>query len=244
MFAEIEADVFLFVDSDDTYDASVAPELIELLSEESLDMVNGVRISEVQQAYRCGYRLGNRVLAGMVAAFFGNRLTDLLSGYRAFSRHFVKSFPGLTSGFEIETELSVHALQLRMPLGEIPIEYRERPKRSVSKLSTYKDGFRILRTIVYLIKEEKPFAFFSMVAGLLTLMLLYLGLPVLAEFSQTGLVPRLPTALLAGALAILSFLSFTCGLILDTVSRGCAESKRLAYLSVPVRFTSMKSIDP
>lgn len=242
MFADIEADVFVLVDGDDTYDASVAPELIKLLLEKSLDMVNGVRISEVQQAYRRGHRLGNRVLTGMVATFFGNRLTDLLSGYRAFSRRFVKSFPALTSGFEIETELSVHALQLRMPLGEIPIEYRERPKGSASKLSTYKDGFRILRTIVYLIKEEKPFAFFSVMAGLLTVLSLCLGLPVVAEFSRTGLVPRLPTALLATALAILSFLSFTCGLILDTVSRGRAEAKRLAYLSVPVRFTSVKSI--
>jgi glycosyltransferase involved in cell wall biosynthesis len=244
MFADIEADVFILVDGDDTYDASVAPDLIKLLLEKSLDMVNGVRVSEVQQAYRRGHRLGNRVLTGMVATFFGNRLTDLLSGYRAFSRRFVKSFPALTSGFEIETELSVHALQLRMPLGEIPIEYRERPKGSASKLSTYKDGFRILRTIVYLIKEEKPFAFFSVVAGLLALLSLYFGLPVVAEFRQTGLVPRLPTALLAAAIAILSFLSFACGLILDTVSRGRAESKRLAYLSFPVRFTSVKSIDP
>jgi glycosyltransferase involved in cell wall biosynthesis len=243
MFADIEADVFLLVDGDDTYDASVAPDLIELLLKKSLDMVNGVRVSEVREAYRRGHRLGNRVLTGMVATFFGNRLTDLLSGYRAFSRRFVKSFPALTSGFEIETELSIHALQLRMPLAEIPIEYRERPEGSASKLSTYRDGFRILRTIVYLIKEEKPFAFFSAVAGLLTLLSLYFGLPVVAEFRQTGLVPRLPTALLAAALAILSFLSFACGLILDTVSRGRAESKRLAYLSFPVRFTSVKSID-
>jgi glycosyltransferase involved in cell wall biosynthesis len=243
MFADIEADVFILVDGDDTYDASVAPDLIKLLLEKSLDMVNGVRVSEVQQAYRRGHRLGNRILTSMVATFFGNRLTDLLSGYRAFSRRFVKSFPALTSGFEIETELSVHALQLRMPLGEIPIEYRERPKGSASKLSTYKDGFRILRTIVYLIKEEKPFAFFSVVAALLALMSLCFGLPVVAEFRQTGLVPRLPTALLAAAIAILSFLSFACGLILDTVSRGRAESKRLAYLSFPVRFTSVKSAD-
>lgn len=244
MFADIEADVFLLVDGDDTYDASAAPDLIALLLEGSLDMVNGVRISEVQEAYRRGHRLGNRVLTGMVATFFGNRLTDLLSGYRAFSRRFVKSFPALTSGFEIETELSVHALQLRMPVGEMPIEYRERPKGSASKLSTYKDGFRILRTIVYLIKEEKPFAFFSVVATLLALLSLCAGLPVVAEFRQTGLVPRLPTALLAAALAIMSFLSFACGLILDTVSRGRAESKRLAYLSLPVRFTSVKPIDP
>jgi hypothetical protein len=218
MFADIEADVFLLVDSDDTYYASVASELSKLLLGKSLDMVNGVRISEVQQAYRRGHRLGNRVLTGMVATFFGNRLTDFLSGYRAFSRRFLEKFPALTSGLEIETELSVHALQLRMPLGEIPIEYRERPKGSASKLSTYKDGIRILRTIVYLIKEEKPFAFFSVVA-------------------------RLPTALLAASLAIFGLLSFTCGLILDTASRGRAESKRLAYLSVPVRFTSVRSID-
>jgi glycosyltransferase involved in cell wall biosynthesis len=243
MFADIEADVFILVDGDDTYDARSAPELVNLLLENSLDMVNAVRISQVQEAYRRGHRFGNRLLTGLVATFFGSRLSDLLSGYRVFSRRFVKSFPALAAGFEIETELSVHALQLRMPLGEVSTDYKERPAGSASKLSTYKDGFRILRTIVYLVKEEKPFAFFSVVAAFLALLSLSVGIPVILEFSRTGLVPRLPTALMAAALAIMSFMSLACGLILDTVSRGRAETKRLAYLSVPVRFTSLKASD-
>jgi glycosyltransferase involved in cell wall biosynthesis len=236
MFADIEADVFVLVDGDDTYDAAAAPKLVDQLLSNCLDMVNASRQSTAQDAYRRGHRLGNRVLTGMVATFFGSRLSDLLSGYRVFSRRFVKSFPALASGFEIETELSVHALQLRMPIAEVPTTYKERPKGSASKLSTYKDGFRILRTIIYLVKEEKPFAFFSMIAGLLALVSLVLGIPVILEFRHTHLVPRLPTALLSAALAILSCLSFTCGLILDTVSRGRVESKRFAYLSFPVRF--------
>jgi glycosyltransferase involved in cell wall biosynthesis len=236
MFADIEADVFVLVDGDDTYDAGVAARLVETLLRDCLDMVNGARQSTVQDAYRRGHRVGNRVLTGMVAMFFGSRIKDLLSGYRVFSRRFVKSFPALASGFEIETELSVHALQLRMPLAEVLTTYKERPQGSASKLNTYKDGFRIFRTIVYLIKEEKPFAFFSFVAILLAALSLALGIPVVIEFMQTHLVPRLPTALLAAAIAILSFLSFACGLIVDTVSRGRVESKRLAYLSIPVRF--------
>jgi glycosyltransferase involved in cell wall biosynthesis len=236
MFADIEADVFVLVDGDDTYDAGVAARLVETLLRDCLDMVNGARQSTVQDAYRRGHRVGNRVLTGMVAMFFGSRIKDLLSGYRVFSRRFVKSFPALASGFEIETELSVHALQLRMPLAEVLTTYKERPQGSISKLNTYKDGFRIFRTIVYLIKEEKPFAFFSFVAILLAALSMALGLPVVVEFMQTHLVPRLPTALLAAAIAILSFLSFACGLIVDTVSRGRVESKRLAYLSIPVRF--------
>jgi glycosyltransferase involved in cell wall biosynthesis len=236
MFADIEADVFVLVDGDDTYDAAAAPKLVDQLLANCLDMVNASRQSTAQDAYRRGHRLGNRVLTGMVATFFGSRLSDLLSGYRVFSRRFVKSFPALASGFEIETELSVHALQLRMPLAEVPTAYKERPLGSTSKLSTYRDGFRILRTIIYLVKEEKPFAFFSLIAVLLGLVSLGLGLPIILEFRHTHLVPRLPTALLSAALAILSCLSFTCGLILDTVSRGRVESKRFAYLSFPVRF--------
>jgi len=239
MFADIEADVFVLVDGDDTYDARAAPVLISTLLKNSLDMVNAARQSEVEAAYRRGHRFGNRLLTGMVARFFGNRLTDLLSGYRVFSRRFVKSFPALASGFEIETELSVHALQLRMPITEVSTDYRERPTGSASKLRTYKDGFRILQTIVYLIKEEKPLAFFSAVAAMLAVLSLALGAPLVVTFMRTGLVPRFPTALLAAALALMSFLSFTCGLILDTVSRGRAETKRLAYLSVPVRFTAI-----
>lgn len=240
MFADIEADVFVLVDGDDTYDAGVAAQLVDTLLKNCLDMVNGARRTTAQDAYRPGHRFGNRVLTGMVATFFGSRIIDLLSGYRVFSRRFVKSFPALASGFEIETELSVHALQLRMPLAEVLTTYKERPRGSISKLKTYKDGFRIFRTIIYLIKEEKPFAFFSFIALLLGALSLALGLPVVIEFTQTHLVPRLPTALLAAAVAILSFLSFACGLILDTVSRGRVESKRLAYLSIPVRFRATK----
>lgn len=240
MFADVEADVFLLVDGDGTYDAASAPLMIELLLKNSVDMVSGARHSATKQAYRTGHRFGNRLLTGLVAGVFGSRIGDLLSGYRVFSRRFVKSFPALAAGFEIETELSIHALQLRMPIVEVQTQYRERPEGSSSKLSTYKDGIRILRTILYLIKEEKPLAFFSVCAVCLAALSLVFGIPVIAEYTKTGLVPRLPTALLAAALGILSFLSFTCGLILDTVSRGRAETKRLAYLSVPLRFTNSR----
>jgi glycosyltransferase involved in cell wall biosynthesis len=236
MFADVEADAYVLVDGDDTYDAAAAPELLERLLREPLDMVNAARRSSAAGAYRAGHRFGNRLLSTLVAALFGNRITDLLSGYRVFSRRFVKSFPALAAGFEIETELSVHALQMRMPVAEVVTEYRERPQGSASKLNTYRDGLRILRTIMQLVKEEKPLAFFSLVAAVLALISLLLGVPVIIEFMHTGLVPRLPTALLAASIAILSFLGFACGLILDTVSRGRVEAKRLAYLSVPVRF--------
>lgn len=235
MFADVEADVYLLVDGDDTYDAAVAAKLIRRLLEHSLDMVNTSRQSTHHDAYRRGHRFGNMLLSGLVAAIFGDRLADLLSGYRVFSRRFVKSFPALTSGFEIETELSVHALQLRMPIAELETKYKERPVGSTSKLSTYRDGLRIFRTIIHLVKEEKPFTFFSTIAVLLAITSLLLGVPVIVEFTRTHLVPRFPTALLAAAIAILSFLSFTCGLILDTVSRGRVELKRLIYLGIPVR---------
>ena len=235
MFADVEADVYVLVDGDDTYDARCAPRLIDLLLKNSLDMVNAARESQQEAAYRPGHRFGNRLLTSMVATFFGNRLTDLLSGYRVLSRRFVKSFPALASGFEIETELSVHALQMRMPLGEVMTAYKERPPGSASKLNTYKDGFRIIKTIMHLVKEEKPLAFFSAVGAAIALLALALGVPVIIEFLHTHLVPRLPTALLAAALSILSVISFACGLILETVSRGRVEFKRLAYLSVPVR---------
>ena len=244
MFADIEADVFVLVDGDDTYDAGRASTLISVLLERSLDMVNATRRSEATGAYRRGHRVGNRLLTGLTAAFFGERLSDLLSGYRVFSRRFVKSFPALASGFEIETELSVHALQLRMPIAEVATEYRERPRGSASKLSTYRDGFRILRTILYLVKEEKPLAFFSTAGAIAAIISIALGIPLIFEFMRTHLVPRLPTALLATAIAILAFLSFGCGLILDSVSRGRAEVKRLWYLSVPVRFTPVRPTSP
>jgi glycosyltransferase involved in cell wall biosynthesis len=240
MFADVEADVFVLADGDDTYDAGAAPMLVDMLLKETLDMVNAVRQTKTDAAYRRGHVFGNRLLTGLVATFFGSRLSDLLSGYRVFSRRFVKSFPALATGFEIETELSIHALQLRMPIGEQITNYRERGAGSSSKLSTYRDGFRILRTIAYLVKEEKPLAFFLVIGILLALISMSLGIPVIIEFMRTHLVPRLPTALLAAVVAVMSFVSFTCGLILDSVARGRAEARRLAYLSVPVRVSSLQ----
>jgi glycosyltransferase involved in cell wall biosynthesis len=243
MFADVNAEVFVLVDGDDTYDARETAKLVDFLVENSLDMVSGVRQPSAAEAYRRGHRVGNRLLTELVALFFGKRLSDLLSGCRVLSRRFVKSFPVSASGFEIETELSVHALQLRMPIAELPVQYKERLQGSASKLSTYKDGFKILKTIFYLVQEERPLAFFSTGAAVLGAACLLLGVPVIIEFMQTGLVPRLPTALLAAALAILSFLSFACGLILDTVTRGRIEAKRLSYLSIPLQFEALGSGD-
>ncbi len=236
MFADVEADVYVLVDGDDTYDAASAPKLIRRLIEESLDMVNAVRVESSTAAYRTGHRLGNRLLTGFVAWMFGSRSSDMLSGYRIFSRRFVKSFPALAVGFEIETELTVHALELRMPIAEMPTPYRERPPGSLSKLKTYTDGVRIANTIVTLIKEEKPLAFFSSMAVVLAVAAFALGIPVLLAYRETGLVPRLPTAVLSMGLVLMAALSLTCGMILDTVTRGRKEAKRLAYLSVPIRF--------
>jgi hypothetical protein len=196
-------------------------------------MVIGTRVTDIEAAYRPGHRLGNRVLTGMVAAIFGNRVTDMLSGYRAFSRRFVKSFPALATGFETETEFTVHALELCMAIGEVRTAYRDRPAGSVSKLRTYSDGLRILRTIVVLVKEERPLQFFSLCGLALLLLGAGLGLPVVMDFLATGLVPRLPTAVLATGLVLLSFLSLAAGLILDSVTRGRKELKRLAYLAIP-----------
>jgi len=223
------------VDGDDTYDAASAPGLIQLLLAESLDMVNGARVEKSQAAYRRGHRFGNRLLTGLVAWFFGERLNDMLSGYRIMSRRFVKSFPALASGFETETELTVHALQLRLPIGERMTPYRERPPASSSKLRTIPDGIRIMRLIIRLVREERPLEFFAAVAGLLMLASLILAIPVLTEYWRTGLVPRLPTAVLSTGLMLLAFLSLMSGLILATVTRGRVESKRLQYLSIPIR---------
>jgi glycosyltransferase involved in cell wall biosynthesis len=236
MFADIEADVFVLVDGDDTYDASSAPKLIERLLADSLDMVSATRVETSQAAYRAGHRLGNSVLTGVVVRIFGNRLSDMLSGFRVFSRRFVKSFPALASGFEIETELTVHALELRLPIAEEPTPYRERPSGSVSKLRTYHDGLRILRTIAILVKEERPLQFFSIFFALFAFTSVVLALPIIRDFLHTGLVPRFPTIILSAALMLLAFLSLVCGLILDTVTRGRVEAKRLHYLSIPVRF--------
>jgi glycosyltransferase involved in cell wall biosynthesis len=235
MFADIEADVYVLVDGDDTYDAASAPTLIERLLGDSLDMVNGAREETSVPAYRRGHRFGNRMLSGLVAWFFGARLGDMLSGYRVMSRRFVKSFPALASGFETETELTVHALQLRLPIAEVPTPYRERPPASASKLRTIPDGIRIVRLIARLIREERPLEFFSTVAAILAVTAIVLVIPIFAEYVRTGLVPRLPTALLSVGLMLVSFLCLTCGLVLATVTRGRMEAKLLQYLNVSIR---------
>jgi len=207
------------------------PALVGRLWDEQLDMVVGARKSEVEEAYRRGHRFGNAMLTGLLARLFGRSFSDILSGYRVFSRRFVKSFPVLSAGFEIETEISVHALELRMPVAEVVTQYGARPEGSVSKLSTYRDGWRILNTIATLFRIERPVLFFGLIAALLALLSIGLSIPVALEFLRTGLVPRVPTAILSTGLMILAFLSFFCGLILDTVVRGRREVRRLAYLA-------------
>ncbi len=233
MFSDIEADVYVLVDGDDTYHAASAPEMVKTLWEQQLDMVNGARVTEIVAAYRPGHRLGNLVLTGMVANIFGKRIGDMLSGYRVFSRRFIKSFPALASGFETETELTVHALELRMPIAEVKTPYKDRPPGSHSKLNTIRDGIRILKTIIILVKEERPIPFFVGLFALLALLSLGLAWPVMMTYAQTGLVPRLPTAVLSTGLMLVAFLSLTCGLILDTVTLGRREAKRMRYLSIP-----------
>lgn len=232
MFADIEADLYFLVDGDDTYDAAAAPKMLNELLENGLDMVTAKRVASSNLAYRAGHVLGNHLLSELVARSFGRRVSDLLSGYRALSRRFVKSFPVLTGGFEIETELTVHALELGMPQSEVETVYKERPAGSESKLSTYKDGARILRTIGVLIKEERPLAFFSTIFAVLAAISALLVWPVLTEYFATGLVLRLPTAVLATGLMLLAFLALGCGLVLDTVTRGRRELKRLSYLRI------------
>lgn len=232
MFADIEAEAYVLVDGDGTYDAASAAVMVDTLLSNSLDMVNAARVPVSSAAFRPGHVFGNKLLTGTVAAIFGNRLRDMLSGYRVFSRRFVKSFPALASGFETETELTVHALELRLPIAEIQTPYRDRPPGSKSKLNTFRDGFRILRTIVYLVKEERPMQFFSLLALTLFAASLTLGWPVVATYIETGLVPRLPTAVLAVGTMILAALSFVAGLILNTVTLSRREMKRLHYLGL------------
>lgn len=235
MFADTEADVYIMVDGDATYDATVVSAMIDKLLDEQLDMVVGCRqATNASSAYRSGHQWGNKMLTGSVAKMFGGQFTDMLSGYRAFSRRYVKSFPALAHGFETETELTVHALELRMPYGEIMTSYGARPEGSESKLSTYRDGWRILKTIGRLYISERPFAFFGLCAFILTALSLILAVPVIVEFFESGLVPRLPTAVLSASLMISAMLSLACGLILDTVTKGRHEVKRLVYLSIPV----------
>ena len=233
MFADVDADVYVLVDGDDTYHAGSAAVLVKTLLDHQLDMVNAARVAGIQKAYRPGHRFGNHLLTGIVAHIFGNHFRDTLSGYRAFSRRFVKSFPALTTGFEIETELTVHALQLRMPVSEVPVPYKDRPSGSTSKLRTFRDGFRILRTILVLVKEERPLQFFCSIFALLALLSTMLALPIFSEYLKTGLVPRLPTAVLSTGAMLLAFLSLACGLILDTVTLGRREMKRMFYLAIP-----------
>ena len=233
MFADIDADVYVMADGDATYDAASAPAMVARLLDEQLDMVVGARVMREASAYRRGHRFGNRLLTGMLTRLFGRSFSDILSGYRIFSRRFVKSFPVLSAGFEIETEISVHALELKMPVAEVETPYFARPEGSASKLSTYRDGWRILRTILRLYRIERPRLYFGTVAGVMAGAGVLLSIDLWITFMQTGLVPRLPTAVLVTGLMILAALSFFAGLILDTVVRGRQEVRRLAYLALP-----------
>ena len=234
MFSDIDADIYVLVDGDDTYDAASAPALIDKLLSERLDMVVGTRLHSAEdEAFRRGHRFGNDILTGVVSVLFGRSFSDMLSGYRVFSRRFVKSFPALAAGFETETELTVHALELRMPIAEVITPYKARPSGSLSKLRTYRDGTRILLTIIALFKEERPLVFFSILAGVLTVLALAIAYPVVVTYMHTGLVPRFPTAILATGIMILASLSLTAGFVLDTVTHGRREMKRLFYLAIP-----------
>lgn len=236
MFADVEADLYVMVDGDATYEASAVKLLVDKLLDERLDMVVGCRKVELQSdgdEYRRGHQLGNLLLTQSVVKIFGGSFTDMLSGYRVFTRRYAKSFPAISRGFETETELTVHALELRMPFGEVSTKYGARPEGSVSKLSTYRDGWRILKTIGRLYVSERPFAFFGIVALILASLSVLLFLPILLDYWNTGLVPRLPTALLSASLMISGLLSFICGLILDNVTHGRHEVKRLSYLAIP-----------
>jgi glycosyltransferase involved in cell wall biosynthesis len=233
MFADVEADIYVMADGDATYEAAAAPALVQRLVDEQLDMVVGARKSEVEEAYRRGHRLGNRVLTGLLARLFGRTFSDILSGYRVFSRRFVKSFPALARGFETETEISVHALELVMPVAEVVTAYAARPEGSESKLSTWRDGWRITRTIGHLFRIERPVLFYGGFGLALAVLAIVLAIPLAITFIETGLVPRYPTAILVTGLMIVAAMSFMCGLILDTVVRGRREVRRLHYLALP-----------
>jgi glycosyltransferase involved in cell wall biosynthesis len=230
MFADIEADVYVLVDGDATYDAPSAERMVASLLENNLDMVVGVRVDREEAAYRSGHRTGNRLITGFVAHVFGRSIGDMLSGYRVFSRRFVKSFPVLSGGFEIETELTVHALELELPVAEIRTPYYARPEGSASKLNTWRDGFRILRTILRMYRAERPLPLFGAIGIALAIMAIGLAIPLIVTYLEQGTVPRFPTAILSTGLILLACLSFVCGLILDTVTRGRRETKRLVYL--------------
>ena len=232
MFADIDADVYVMSDGDLTYDPTAAPAMVDLLLAEQLDMVVGTRRHEEKDAYRGGHVIGNRLFTGLLSRMFGRTFSDIFSGYRVFSRRFVKSFPVLSSGFEIETEMSVHALELRMPVGEVETIYAARPEGSESKLSTWSDGLRILRTIGTLYRVERPALFYGAIGALLLVLAILLSIPLIVTYVHTGLVPRLPTAILVTGMTIVAVLCFFAGLILDTVTRGRREVRRLSYLSL------------
>ena len=231
MFADVDADIYVLVDGDATYDAPSAPVMIEKLVSEHLDMVVGLRVDQSAAAYRPGHRTGNWMLTSFLASVFGEAFKDILSGYRVFSRRFVKSFPVLSDGFEIETELSVHALELALPVAEVSTPYYARPEGSFSKLNTWRDGFRILGTILKLYRSEKPLRFFTAIGVFLILISIGLAFPIVITYVEEGIVPRLPTAVLSTGLMIVAVLSISSGLVLDTVTRGRREMKLLAYLS-------------
>ena len=232
MFADIDADVYIMADGDLTYDPNAGPPMVEMLLAEQLDMVVGTRKHEAVEAYRGGHVLGNRIFTGLLSGLFGRSFTDIFSGYRVFSRRFVKSFPVLSEGFEIETEMSVHALELRMPVGELETAYAARPEGSASKLSTYRDGWRILKTIATLYRIERPVLFFGTIGAFLIAIGLILAVPLIMTYLATGLVPRFPTAILITGLGIVAVLCLFAGMILDTVTRGRREVRRLAYLAL------------
>jgi glycosyltransferase involved in cell wall biosynthesis len=240
MFADVDADIYVLVDGDATYDATSAPAMIDTLLTQNLDMVVGARVHTSSEAYRAGHRWGNRALTRTMSMIFGEVFTDMLSGYRVFSRRFVKSFPALSHGFETETELTIHAMELRMPCAEIQVSYGARPQGSNSKLNTWKDGVRILTTILKLFAIERPLLFYSIIAAALMLVAIVLGIPLLQTFLQTGLVPRFPTAILCTGLAVLSALALVTGLIQEAVSVGRRETKQFQYLSV----ASLSSAEP
>lgn len=233
MLADLDADIYVMVDGDDTYDAASAPAMIERMLSDKLDLINGRRVEMHPDSYRFGHRWGNRFLSGLISRLFDSRFDDVLSGYKVFSRRFAKSFPVLSAGFEIETEIAVHALSLGVPTAEVDTPYRNRQDGSASKLSTFRDGFRILWTIVVLFKEEKPLAFFACVAAVLAAVSMGLALPVIIEYLNTGLVPRQPTALLSTGVMLSALLSLVCGVVLESVKRGQREIKRLFYLQTP-----------
>jgi glycosyltransferase involved in cell wall biosynthesis len=231
MFADVDADVYVMADGDLTYDPKAAPLMVDMLVAEQFDMVVGTRRHSEKDAYRGGHVVGNKLFTGLLAGLFGRSFSDIFSGYRVFSRRFVKSFPVISSGFEIETEISVHALELKMPVGEVETVYAARPEGSQSKLSTYSDGWRILRTLVTLYRVERPALYYGLIGALLLALAIVLAIPLVVTYAHTGLVPRFPTAIAVTGIVIIAVLCFFAGLILDTVTRGRRELRRLAYLS-------------